>query len=356
MVTLSLCMIVKNEEAFLEKSLQSVQGLVDEIIIVDTGSTDTTKEIARRFTSKVYEFTWCDDFAAARNESLKYATGEWILILDADEVIAREDFVHLKEVIGLNENVGFNLIHRNYTNDVKAAGWVSGQDDRYLESKVANGWWQTPIIRLFKNSKGIKFEGVVHETVDNSLLKNGTIGELNIPIHHYGKLDLQHLHEKNRLYETIGIKKIVNGGDYNSFYELGRQYAENGKLIEAKVVLKQSVDLFGGWGDSWFMLGSVCLMLGHLQDARFSLQQAIMLKRDFAPSYANLGVVCVKERKLEEALIYFGKAVELNPVDAMSYKNMGLCFDELGRKEEAYLAFKKAIELNPKYGKEIKLG
>ena len=88
-------MIVKNEEAFLEKCLLSVQGLVDEIVIVDTGSTDKTKEIALKFTSKVYDFEWCDNFAAARNESLKYATGDWILVLDADEVIVKRSLNNL---------------------------------------------------------------------------------------------------------------------------------------------------------------------------------------------------------------------------------------------------------------------
>src|SRR3989344_364212 len=83
--TLSLCMITKNEEQFLEQCLNSVKELVDEIIIVDTGSTDKTTEIAGKFTDKIYDFKWCDDFSAARNESLKHATKNWILVLDADE-------------------------------------------------------------------------------------------------------------------------------------------------------------------------------------------------------------------------------------------------------------------------------
>ena len=83
MVTVSLCLIVKNEADRLDNCLKSVAEAVDEIIIVDTGSTDETKEIARRYTDKVYDFTWCDDFSAARNESFRHATKDYILWLDA---------------------------------------------------------------------------------------------------------------------------------------------------------------------------------------------------------------------------------------------------------------------------------
>ena len=85
--TLSLCMIVKNEESCLDRCLKSVSTFVDEIIIVDTGSTDNTIDIARRYIARVFEIPWEDDFAAARNISLQYAEKDWILILDADEEI-----------------------------------------------------------------------------------------------------------------------------------------------------------------------------------------------------------------------------------------------------------------------------
>ena len=82
---LSVCLIVRNEEALLENCLKSVSQLADQLVVVDTGSTDKTLEIARSFNAEIYHFKWCDDFAAARNESIKYATGDWILWIDADE-------------------------------------------------------------------------------------------------------------------------------------------------------------------------------------------------------------------------------------------------------------------------------
>ena len=91
MVSVSLCMIVKNEEDVLERCLNSVSDLVDEIVIVDTGSTDRTKEIAARFTRLVLEFPWRDDFAAARNESFAHASMDYCMWLDADDVLLEAD-------------------------------------------------------------------------------------------------------------------------------------------------------------------------------------------------------------------------------------------------------------------------
>src|SRR3989344_5073579 len=102
MSTISLCMITKNEEQFLEQCLNSVQELVDEIIIVDTGSTDKTKEIAAKFTDKIFDFKWGDVFSKARNESLKQATKDWILVLDADEQLDQDGIREVKKSV-LNE-------------------------------------------------------------------------------------------------------------------------------------------------------------------------------------------------------------------------------------------------------------
>jgi glycosyltransferase involved in cell wall biosynthesis len=88
---MSLCLIAKNEEAHLPACLPSVEGLLDEMIVVDTGSTDRTKEVAAQLGARVFDFPWVDSFAAARNESLRHATGDWILWLDGDELFTEAD-------------------------------------------------------------------------------------------------------------------------------------------------------------------------------------------------------------------------------------------------------------------------
>lgn len=98
MAAISLCMIVRNEEKVLERCLSCVRGFADEIIIVDTGSLDRTKEIAYSFTDKVYDFTWIDDFAAARNFAFSKGTGDYLFWLDADDVITKEEQEKLRKL------------------------------------------------------------------------------------------------------------------------------------------------------------------------------------------------------------------------------------------------------------------
>ena len=93
---ISLCMIVKNEERSLARCINSAKSLFDQLIIIDTGSNDDTVKIAKEFDADVHHFQWCDDFAAARNESIKYAKYQWILFLDADEIIDKNS---LRELI-----------------------------------------------------------------------------------------------------------------------------------------------------------------------------------------------------------------------------------------------------------------
>ena len=101
---ISLCMIVKNEERSLARCIKSVKSLVDEIIIVDTGSNDNTINIAKDLGAEIYNFEWCDDFSAARNESIKYANHQWILLLDADEFVDENSIIELKKIIKNNES------------------------------------------------------------------------------------------------------------------------------------------------------------------------------------------------------------------------------------------------------------
>ncbi|MCI9242624.1 MAG: glycosyltransferase [Lawsonibacter sp.] len=149
MVSVSLCMIVKNEEDVLGRCLDSAAELVDEIIIVDTGSTDSTREIAARYTDKIFDFPWRDDFAAARNESFSHAAMDYCLWLDADDVLLEEDqekFRTLKE--GLDPGVS-----------VVMAPYHTGFDE---SGRVTFSYYRE---RLIKNRAGMHWVGAVHEVV-----------------------------------------------------------------------------------------------------------------------------------------------------------------------------------------------
>lgn len=159
MVTITACMIVKNEEATLARCLNSIKNIVDEIIIVDTGSTDQTKEIASRYTDKIYDFTWIYDFAAARNYSFSKATKEYIYVADADEVIDeqnQEKFLRLKEV--LTEEI--DIVQMYYTNQLEY-GTTYNYDKELrpkLYRRVRNFVWRDPI------HESVKLDPVIYDS------------------------------------------------------------------------------------------------------------------------------------------------------------------------------------------------
>lgn len=150
MVTISLCMIVKNEEKVLRRCLDSVADLVDEVVIVDTGSTDGTKDIAAEYTELIYDFPWVDDFSAARNFAFSKATKEYIYSADADEVLDEENrgrFRRLKETL-LSE---IEIVQMKYGNQLQF-NTVYNYDEEYRP-------------KLFKRMREFVWEAPIHETV-----------------------------------------------------------------------------------------------------------------------------------------------------------------------------------------------
>ncbi|MCS6850304.1 MAG: glycosyltransferase [Gemmataceae bacterium] len=169
----SLCMIVKNEQADLPSCLASVADLVDEIVVVDTGSTDTTREIAARYGARIVDFAWCDDFAAARNESLRHATGEWIFWLDADDRIDDTNRAKLRTLCaGLrDEHVGYLM------------RCLCPLDGAGLAIAGAH-------VRLFRRRPDVRWRHRVHEDIVPALQETGaTIRPTDIVITHAGYRD-----------------------------------------------------------------------------------------------------------------------------------------------------------------------
>ena len=219
-------MIAKNEEKFLPDCLNSVKDLVDEIIIVDTGSTDRTVEIAKSFGAKVFHVHWDNDFSKPRNKSLEQATKDWILFLDLDEIIAKEDFEKIKSAIK-TKNSAYSMKTRNYIHEKKPFLQSFSSDDIYSDyNKGMRFFWYSTKVRLFPNNKKIKFVGVVHEMVEKSLKKEGfQIKPLDVPIHHYNQLDKEKSREKRFFYLNISKKKLeCEPKNPKAYLELGREY------------------------------------------------------------------------------------------------------------------------------------
>ncbi|MBP3040175.1 glycosyltransferase, partial [Bacillaceae bacterium Marseille-Q3522] len=205
----SLCMIVKNEERSLRHCLDSVKNKVNEIIIVDTGSTDATKEVAKEYNAIIKEYAWNDDFSAARNYSISFASNEYILIMDADEVLDQE--LDIKKEIA--RDLDYYILHiKNYDSD----GHTSNHQ----------------AIRLFKNNIGLQYGGSIHEHLQiNFTHSKDTI---NGYIHHFGYLnEVVKYKKKEKRNKDLLIKEVkLNPSGYN-YYNLGKQLKIESNYPEA---------------------------------------------------------------------------------------------------------------------------
>jgi len=149
-IKLSACLIVKNEEQRLPKCLESLKAIADEIIVVDTGSSDRTVAVAKKYQARVFHFEWCDDFSQARNYAIAQAKGKWIFVIDADEVLEPSAITILKEVTQQDNCLAVNV----------------------MRSEI--GAKQAPyslILRLFRNHHAIMFSGIYHESIDQSVVE-----------------------------------------------------------------------------------------------------------------------------------------------------------------------------------------
>lgn len=195
MITISVCMIVKNEEAILARCLDSLKGIVDEIIIVDTGSKDKTKEIAAEYTNQIFDFEWINDFSAARNYSFSKASMEYIYVADADEVIDevnREKFMLLKEML-LTE---VEVVQMLYTNQLEY-GTTYNYDVEYRP-------------KLYKRLRNFQWVDQIHETVEmHPSIFDSDIEIIHLPTSNHGERDFQFFLSLIEKGERLS-KKLVN--------------------------------------------------------------------------------------------------------------------------------------------------
>jgi glycosyltransferase involved in cell wall biosynthesis/Tfp pilus assembly protein PilF len=258
----SLCMIVKNEEANLSACLDCVAGLVKEIIIVDTGSTDRTKEFAGRYGATVFDFPWADSFAAARNEGLRHATGEWIFWLDADDRLDEENRRKLAALLaGLkDENVGYTMRCRS-----RSAG----------VSKVAiHG-------RLFRRRPDICFHYRVHEQILPAIQRSGgTLCHTAIVIDHVGYEDPAMVQAKSeRNLRLLQLDLADNPDDPVVLFNLGKNALSKEKPAEALPYFQQcrtSAQPDRSWSrDLYDQLAQCHRQLGQEQEALAACQEGL---------------------------------------------------------------------------------
>lgn len=303
---LTLCMITRDEAELLPRCLESVRGVVDEIVVVDTGSLDATCDIARSYGAIVSTFDWCDDFAAARNASLALASGEWILVMDADEVMTQGAHAHLRTAIQ-GPHGAYTLELENLTDD---------QERQALR-----------LLRLFRNHPAIRYEGRVHEQVTASLERLGlSIGMCEARLLHDGylsaRMTLRSKHKRNlSLLETMHAEDARN--PYVA-YHLGKTLMAMERWVEAKEAFGHALDLLATechpehvpYYPSLFLLQAALAERLHGLAAAYALiDQGTQRLPTAAKLWLEAGRLLGRLGRLEEGLVAFARSFDLSEFD-----------------------------------------
>jgi len=271
--SISLCMIMRDAAKTLPRCLDSVQGLVDEIIIVDTGSLDNSIDIARAYGARVFNDPWQDDFARPRNIGIQQATKSWILILDPDEIITRQHHPAIKMLTRAKNFDAFWLTTRNY-----------GQANYRIDYKFTRnepdplglypGYVPSTKTRFFRNGLGIQFEGCWHELADWYIKRNKLRqGSTPIPVHHWTHEIAQGSGiEKKRFYLKMGLKKVKEWPQKGqAWWELATSQMAAGWREEACKSLAHAFQLGFFRTDSYYSISKCQTLLGdkELSDLAF---------------------------------------------------------------------------------------
>ena len=231
------------------------------------------------------------------------AAGEWILVLDADEVISPLDYAALERIAQKRpaKPIAYSMVTRNYSNEVAAKGWTAN-DRRYGREEAGTGWFPSLKVRLFINDKRIRFQNPVHEFVEASLEKAGIeIKTFEMPVHHYGRFDRDKLIMKGKKYFLLGKQKIEEmNGDIKALKELAVQASELGEY-------ETGVELW---------------------------KKVIELDRNDSAAFLNISYAYLKLEKYEEALASSRRGLELEPTmkeAALNYAGSELIVGDISK-------------------------
>jgi glycosyltransferase involved in cell wall biosynthesis len=384
---ISLCMIVKNEERFLAECLESVKDVVDEINIIDTGSTDRTVEIARSYGANVDFREWRGDFAWARNEVIAMATRRWTLVLDADEELERESrslVNSLRTTPATMTSVYINII--NLINDPTGMGTMSHR-----------------LIRIFPTGQKLRYKGVIHETIgmQNGEPTSAVLSPITILHKGYTAEMLTERDKDSRNKPLVSRAYEENGDDSFSLFNFGNSamcsgdidlgievlermlatatetklyfplahlmlcqgYCEyKGELEKALDIVEKGIEKFPNDAGLIFCKGQVLIKLDRTEEAREMFEEAMDLRERMAYSvmtdeeifewkiyYATAGSY-EREKRFDKSLEYINMALSNKPNAYSLQHARAVVLERLGNFYEAEVAFRQIAELDTQRG------
>jgi glycosyltransferase involved in cell wall biosynthesis len=281
----SLCTIYKNEEKNLEKFISYHIDLVDEMVLVDTGSTDRSNEIVRAHGLPYHFFQWTNHFSEARNYSLTFATKPWIIVLDIDEQVLKEDFNRLKAFMTEKQKDAYSLKQINFTDNFEDMNWKSITTLPKQFRSYAQGYIESPLIRVFCNHKGIRFHGAIHELVGESINRLKLSSCItDIPIYHLGwigaaRTDEEKQRKKKTYREIIKQEWERDPSPKMAFYYLATLESPEEKLRVGFRLTKQ----FPGVKQFWEVVARSAAGLSQWDRALSYAQKGLGLHPDHLP-------------------------------------------------------------------------
>jgi tetratricopeptide (TPR) repeat protein len=356
---ISLCMIVRDSARTLPACLASIAPWVDEMIVVDTGSLDETREIARQFGARVFEVPWIDDFAAARNESLRHATGEWLFWMDSDDTI---DEANGKQLRALAAS----------THDPATLGYVI---QVHCPTKLESGQVEITVVdhvKLFRNDPRLQFEGRIHEQILPSIRAlGGEVGWTDLFVEHSGS-DQSHDGKQRKVERDLRILKLdlAERPDHPFvLFNLGMTYEDIGEYSQAETWLRRCLQ-HSRPGEShirkaYALLASSLERQGRDEEALGVCQQGLALFSEDAELLFRQGVLQHRLHRLEEAIASYRVLLHAAPprhftsVDRgiggyKSRHNLALVFTEQGDHRAAEREWRHVLSANPRFSPAVR--
>ena len=336
-------MIVKNEEDCLDRCLDSVHGLVDEIIVVDTGSTDRTVEIAQAHGARVEHFVWCDDFAAARNYSLSFAEGDWILILDADESLNPADHEAIRELTTQGGNA-YAFALRNY--------FLTGNSSTFDKPSQKNDTGFAMQYPYYNDSTALRF-WKAGPTFSNRIHELPNIPEFEVVtpvIHHYGKMNAAREATKRDYYFNLckAEAKAKPMNEQLHFSLAGEAYILE-KWEDALDAAKAYMRLKPNEVPLMMIMvaGASSQALGKHEHALYYLQKVLEADPNHALAKMLGSRSLFQLGKINEAIELIHTAIEEHPTFTGSYLTLMTMYEKLRDRTAAWLTILRALQHNP---------
>jgi tetratricopeptide (TPR) repeat protein len=349
-------MIVRDAETLLPACLETVKGLVDEMVLADTGSTDGTLEVARRFGARCVSIPWENDFARARNRALEEIRTDWVLALDADEQLdekAKGSFPRLLQAPAVD---GYLVTILDYVLGVNARVWdfpTKPNHSGFEPARRFPAYVEHQNVRLFRRRPEIYFVGCVHESVGPRIVElGGVLTKADFLIHHFGlAVDVAARARKNHLYRQLGRKKVEEmPDDAQAHLELGLGEFDVHNDEEALKCFRAACRLDPRQGIAWLYQGLALGRLGRPSEALEALERAKSVCGNSAALAEGEGDAHYNLQDFDSARRCYQRALSLLKHGASVESKLGLAEVRLGHTRAGLEHLRRAVEKAPTAG------